>query len=216
MLEQRLCTALQPFLPAAALVPAVTFIIEKKVQLTVTGNRATKLGDYRHPFQGKGHRITVNGTLNPYAFLVTLIHEFAHLLVWEQHQNRVKPHGGEWKNAFTSLMKPYLKEQVFPDELLPVLHDYFENPRASSCADPELMRSLSQFDQGRNRYQFLEELPEGAVFITRQRRFYIKGEKRRTRFLCAEKGTGKQYLFHPLTPVQQRRADGSLMLELSS
>lgn len=215
MLEQRLRTALQPFLPAAALVPAVAFIIEKKVQLTVTGNRATKLGDYRHPFQGKGHRITVNGTLNPYAFLVTLVHEFAHLVVWEQHQNRVKPHGGEWKNAFVGLIQPYLQAEIFPEELLVVLHDYFENPRASSCADPDLMRSLSQFDKGRDRYQFLEELPEGAVFITRQRRYFVKGEKRRTRFLCTEKGTAKQYLFHPLTPVQQRQADGSPRLELS-
>lgn len=216
MLEQRLRTALLPFLPAAALVPAVAFIIEKKVQLTVTGNRATKLGDYRHPFQGKGHRITVNGTLNPYAFLVTLVHEFAHLVVWEQYQNKVKPHGGEWKRAFIGLMRPYLQQEVFPEDLLVVLHDYFENPRASSCADPDLMRSLSQFDKGRNKYQFLEELPEQSVFMTRQRRYFIKGEKRRTRFLCTEKSTGKQYLFHPLTPVQQRHSDGSPLLEVSS
>jgi len=216
VLEQRLQNALLPFLPAAALSPAVAYIIEKKVQLTVTGNRATKLGDYRHPFQGKGHRITVNGTLNPYAFLVTLVHEFAHLAVWEQYQNRVKPHGTEWKRAFIQLMRPYLAQTVFPEKLLVVLHDYFENPRASSCADPDLMRSLSQFDKGRDNYQFLEELPEGCVFMTRQRRYFIKGEKRRTRFLCTEKSNGKQYLFHPLTPVQQRHHDGSPMLEVSS
>ncbi len=207
-LPLKLRSALTPFLPAAAVEPAVDFIIEKKVQLTVTGNRATKLGDYRHPFQGKGHRITVNGTLNPYAFLVTLVHEFAHLVAWEQHQNKVKPHGTEWKRLFTGLMRPYLQADVFPPALLDVLSDYFKNPRASSCADPDLMRSLSQFDKTRDKYQFLEELPEGSEFMTRQRRYFIKGERRRTRFLCTEQGSRRQYLFHPLTPVQPLAVDG--------
>jgi hypothetical protein len=206
-LHQKLAQALQPFLPAAALEPAVDFIVQYKVALTVTRSRATKLGDYRHPFNGKGHRITVNGTLNRYAFLVTLVHEYAHLLAWERYKGQIKPHGNEWKQLFTALMQPYLQENVFPAELLTTLRLYFKNPRASSCADPDLMRSLSQYDTTRDLYQFLEELPENALFMTRQRRFFVKGEKRRTRIICTEKDSLRQYLFHPLTPVQWQKPD---------
>lgn len=204
-LPEKLSAALQPFIPAEAVPLAVEFIIRHRVQLTVTRGRATKLGDYRHPYLGEGHRVTVNGTLNQYAFLVTLVHEFAHLTTWEAHKNGVKPHGSEWKNQFTLLMKPYLTETIFPASLLEVLYQYFKNPRASSCADPELMRELANYDKKRDNYDFLEELPEGAVFMTRQRRYFKKGEKRRTRFLCYELSTRRAYLFHPLTPVQEQK-----------
>ena len=39
------------------------------------------------------HRISVNGNLNKYSFLITLIHELAHLLTFTQYKNRVDPHG---------------------------------------------------------------------------------------------------------------------------
>ncbi|HAD34265.1 MAG TPA: hypothetical protein DCF44_07170 [Chitinophagaceae bacterium] len=44
--------------------------------------------------------MSVNGNLNSYHFLITLLHEIAHMLVWEQFRNRVKPHGLEWKHVF--------------------------------------------------------------------------------------------------------------------
>lgn len=205
-LQQQLEDALRPFMPEAALTFAAAFLVEHRVQLTLTRNRATKLGDYRHPWQGRGHRITVNQTLNPYAFTVTLVHEFAHLLVWEKYQNKVLPHGSEWKKAFTWLMKPLLTEAVFPAQLLPVLHRYFESPKASSCADPDLMRALGQYTDRPEHIKLLEEVPEGSLFATlRPARVFRKLEKRRTRFLCLELKTGKHYLVHHLTEVQLPR-----------
>lgn len=201
-LQLQLENALRPFLPEKALSYAVTFLVEHRVQLTLTRGRATKLGDYRHPWQGKGHRISVNQTLNRYAFLITLIHEFAHLLVWNAHKNKVKPHGDAWKNSFRTLMQPLLHAEVFPPELIPVLQQYFSSPKASSCSDPALMRSLAAYDQRPAHLQLLEDLVPGAHFITRQKRIFKKLEKRRTRILCEEVSTGRHYLIHQLAEVQ--------------
>ena len=205
-LHRKLEDALRPFMPPAALGFAADFLVKYRVQLTLTRARATKLGDYRHPWQGKGHRITVNQTLNPYAFTVTLVHEFAHLLVWEKYQNKVQPHGGEWKRAFSWLMAPLLIPEVFPDELLPVLNRYFESPKASSCADPDLMRALGQYTERPKHVQLLENVPLGEAFaFGKPPRIFKKLEKRRTRYLCVELSTGKQYLVHQLTEVQVRQ-----------
>ncbi|MFN3529461.1 MAG: SprT-like domain-containing protein [Bacteroidia bacterium] len=200
-LKEQLCDSLAPYLPEAVVDFAANFLIEHRVQLTLSRNRATKLGDYRHPWQGKGHRISVNQNLNRYAFAVTLIHEFAHLLVWEQYKGKVLPHGTEWKSCFAELMQPFLNARVFPDELLPALQQYFHAPKASSCSDPGLMRALSAYDQRPEHVKLLEEIPHDTVFATKQLRFFKKLEKRRSRYLCVEIKTGKQYLIHQLAEV---------------
>jgi len=72
--------ALNAYLPDGAFAPVVALINQYKVHLTVTKARKSVLGDYRHAFQGANHKISVNGNLNKYEFLITLLHELAHLL----------------------------------------------------------------------------------------------------------------------------------------
>lgn len=100
---------LQKYIPAQAAILIARWIDEYKTELKISKSRATKLGDYRHPYGDKGHRISVNYNLNQYSFLITLVHEFAHLLNWNRHKNKVKPHGTEWKQAFQEMMKPFLR-----------------------------------------------------------------------------------------------------------
>ena len=69
----------------------------------VSKTRDSKLGDYRFSPQ-KGHQITVNHNLNPYSFLVTYLHEVAHLLTYQTYKNKVLPHGNEWKKAFHDVL----------------------------------------------------------------------------------------------------------------
>jgi len=72
---------LAQYIPEEAIDKVLNRIIEKKVHLKITRGRRTKLGDYRPPVRHSNHRISINHDLNPYAFLITFIHEFAHLLV---------------------------------------------------------------------------------------------------------------------------------------
>ena len=129
--------------------PAVPVILEwlkvQKAQLKITRGRNTKLGDYRPPLKYKFHRISVNHNLNKYHFLITLVHEFAHLTNWEKNRNQVKPHGNEWKREFGELMQNFIAADIFPADIYPVLNRFLKNPTSTS-ANTELTRKLRSYD----------------------------------------------------------------------
>ncbi|MEI2749608.1 MAG: hypothetical protein V9E88_12700 [Ferruginibacter sp.] len=59
---------LQDFLPEGSFEDVYHYLQQYKVHLTVTRQRQSILGDYRHAHDGKSHRISVNGNLNPIQF----------------------------------------------------------------------------------------------------------------------------------------------------
>ena len=158
----------------------------------VSKSRDSKLGDYRYS-PTKGHQVTVNHNLNPYAFLVTYIHEVAHLTTYLAHKNKVQPHGQEWKNEFYTLFEPILDEDLLPAELVKVLNAYLKNPAASSNGYQPLVDVLKSFDAEPPAGTPLVELAEGAHFALKNLRF-IKGKLRRTRYICKELNSGRNYL----------------------
>jgi SprT protein len=208
---EKIRTVLGPRLPAAAIENVVTLILEKPISMSVVRNRTSKSGDFRAPHKGNPGRITVNGNLNPYAFLITLVHELAHHHVFLDHERallkfsfrrkpRPLPHGKEWKAKFCRLMEPFLNSAVFPADVLPVLIRYFENPKASSSADHLLSKVLKRYDPPDMTLR-LEELPFDAVFTLHGKRFFRKKEKVRTRFRCVCLQTNRVYLVSPGAPV---------------
>ncbi|MGA0942253.1 MAG: SprT-like domain-containing protein [Flavobacteriaceae bacterium] len=183
------------YVPEAALMYCFEQIKRYGVHLKIVNERLSRHGDYRKLPYG-GHLITVNAGPNPYRFLITLIHEIAHLVAFIEHGHRIRPHGKEWKQTFKLLMLPLLNPAVFPKELLPVLATHFKSPKASSSADSRLDRELSRYDET-VRGVFVEELPEGALFAYREKRIFKKGSKRRKRYECLELETKRNYLFQP-------------------
>lgn len=194
---------LAQYLPVQAAPVIARWVIDYDCQFVVARNRKTKLGDYRPPFRGKGHRISVNCSLNPYAFLVTTVHEFAHLLTWNIHQRKVKPHGAEWKANFKQLMTPFLSLQVLPDDVQQAIYLHLENPSASSCADLHLFRTLQRYDQTSTEFIYVEDLASGSLFKTSNGRSFRKRDLLRKRYRCVEVKTGLIYLFNPLAEVLQ-------------
>ena len=157
----------------------------------VSKSRDSKLGDYRYSPQ-KGHQITVNRNLNSYAFLVTYLHEVAHLLTYLTYKNKVLPHGEEWKNSFRTIFEPILEEDLLPDELINVLKSYLVNPSATSTGHGPLVDVLKTYDAS-NSSITLHALPENQIFLLKNLAL-IKGKLRRTRYFCREANTGKLYL----------------------
>ena len=170
-------------------------------EFKISRSRASKLGDYRHPFNGAGHKISVNNNLNPYAFLVTTVHEFAHLLTWNEHKNRVKPHGTEWKKNFKRMMAPFYALDIFPEDIRRAITAYLENPAASSCGDLHLARSLKRYDIIDPSILHLEKLPEHTIFTLKDGRRFRKGPRVRKRFRCVCLDNQRVYLFNPLAEV---------------
>jgi SprT protein len=191
---------LSKYLPENTLQQIAFLLDNRKVHLKITYPRSSKYGDYRAPHKGKPHRITVNHNLNKYAFLITLIHEIAHLDTWNGYKFGVKPHGSEWKKTFSNLMQPFMNIQYFPSDILNALVAYMNNPAASSCSDAGLFRVLKKYDSTTS--NTLEDINSGEVFRLENGMILIKGEKLRTRYKCKEKSTGKVYFVNALAEVE--------------
>lgn len=190
---------LRQYLPDAAVEACHQLIRKHGVHLRVVDKRNTRHGDYRRMKDGS-HRITVNAGENPYRFLITLVHEIAHLLAFEKFGYGIKPHGREWKLTFQHLMLPFIRPEIFPADLLPVLAKHFRNPKASSSTDAALASALMQYDLPNNT-TCLEELPKGSVFEIYNGKRFRKGNQRIKRFECVELGSGRMFLFQPTAQV---------------
>jgi len=192
---------LQHYLPAGT-GPAVTaFLHQYKVHLTVARERKSILGDYRHRTHHDNHRISVNGNLNKYSFLITLLHELAHLLTYERYGNKVMAHGKEWKMIYGQLLRQFLQDNIFPPPVKKELSLSLSSPAASSCAEDGLLRALRKFDDKESLHRLVEEIPPNELFKLSDGRIFRKGEKLRKRFKCMEVKTGKIYLFSPVYEV---------------
>ena len=192
---------LSQFIPPVAVPRVLEYLHQYKVHLTITRERKSILGDYRHATTEKNHRISVNGNLNPYAFLITLVHELAHLVTFIKFKHQVSPHGREWKDCYALLLKDFLGKEIFPPLIEQTLKQSMHDLPASSCADEGLMRVLKKFDRD-NGMVMVEQLPEGQLFDIGEGRIFKKGKKLRKRFQCIEVDTGKLYLFSPIYEVK--------------
>ncbi len=193
--------ALRSYLPHGSFEQVQHYLLHYKVHLTITRARKSVLGDYRNAVNEKNHRISVNGNLNRYAFLVTLLHELAHLLTFDRYGHRVAPHGKEWKTLFSHILAEFIRLNVFPADITKALLDSLGNPAASSCADEQLLRVLRRYDPVKDGHVLVDELPVGALFTIEKGRIFKRGEKIRKRIRCEEIATGKIYLFSPVYEV---------------
>jgi hypothetical protein len=193
-------SVLEKYLPSIAVKPLTALLESNQVHLKIVNERQTRHGDYR-PLPDGSHRITINSNLNPYRFLITLVHEIAHLVAFEKYSYRIKPHGLEWKRTFQQLMLPFLRPEIFPMDLLPVLARHFRNPKASSDTDAAMSVALKSYDPPSDKI-YIFELELGAYFLTKEGRRFQRGKKLRKRYECMEVDTGKIYIFQPNVHIQ--------------
>lgn len=196
--------ALAPYIPEFTLDAVFELIKSNHVHLKIVNQRVTRHGDYRR-LQNGSHQITVNASQNKYRFFITLIHEIAHLIAFEKYGKNILPHGPEWKHTFQQLMVPFIRPEVFPTQLLPLLARHFRNPKASSDTDATLALALKQFDPPNDK-NYVFEIPYGSVFRIHNGKIFKKIAIRVKRYECQEIATGKIYLFNPNAEVELIKA----------
>lgn len=206
MHSEKLHSTLREHVPPTTAEYCFSLWQQSPFELKLTKSRQTKVGDFTSRKSAAHPRITLNHDLNPYLFLMTYVHEVAHLRVYLRHGNKVDPHGEEWKRAFQDLMIPLLQENAFPTEILHLLRLHMVNPKASSFADSDLTKALRQFDTGLQLIA-LSDIPVGSIFRL-QGRFFKKGLLKRTRVLCKEINTKRNYL----VPIDALVSDVQLSL----
>lgn len=199
MTQEEYAKALCEFVPEEVSSILTKWIFEYNIHLTISRDRKTKLGDFRINNRDNLLRISVNGGLNPYAFIITLVHEIAHAVVHIKYRY-AKPHGIEWKKEYQKLMVEIFARNVFPKDINSALANYMRNPKASSNADKRLYMALRKYDDNKHNVTYLQDLEEGAEFIL-QNRLFRKGKKRRTRFNCIEIGSNREYTVNALAEV---------------
>lgn len=188
------------YLPVNARSRCHNLVKDHPVTIRVVNPRRTKHGDFRKFSDGRT-QITINKMQNPYRFLITFIHEWAHWLVIQQHPCRTQPHGSMWKQTFKMLMLPFLQDQIFPENLLGLLAKHMKNPKATLDADPPLALALKQYDPANNK-NFIFELETGTRFQAGNGKIYELGHLRKKRYACIELSTKRTYLFAAHSEVQ--------------
>jgi hypothetical protein len=191
---------LKPYLPEQGLDQVLQWIDGRPVHMKITRGRTSKLGDYRPPQKDHIHRISVNGDLNSYEFLITITHEIAHMAVWEKYGRNVRPHGKAWKYQYASMMAALLEKNIFPDEMQQTIVKLVNNPKATSKSDTDLARALRNHNVDKDGY-FLEDLPAGAVFRLQNGRRFLKQEKLRKWYRCISLDNRRIYRISPVARV---------------
>ena len=191
---------LRPYLPDHGLEPVMDWINGHRVFMKIAKGRKTKLGDYRPPQKDNVHRISVNGDLNPYEFMITLTHEIAHLAVWQRYGKRAKPHGNAWKAQYSAMLCTLIEKKIFPGEIESIIRKQVTNPKANSKSNTELVRALHSHNPEQAGV-FLEDLATGALFSLEDGRKFIKHEKLRKWYRCTSQANHKTYRISPVTRV---------------
>lgn len=176
------------------------YLVKSNCQLLLRAPRKSKLGDFS--VRAGRKRITINRDLNPYRFTLTLVHELAHLMTYQNHKWKVKPHGVEWKNNYRSLLEMWQIRGLFSNSepLLSLFEQEFFHPSACSGIHVEKEMVLSQFDQ-RAGQVMLKEIADNQHFEFKGQ-LYSKGVLRRTRYLCRRLTNGKLYTIHQASWVK--------------
>lgn len=194
--------SLEKYLPEEFLESVIGLLLNHPVTFKIVKPRKTKLGDFRSGRNGDKHQITINGNLNRYSFLITTLHEFAHLITYEKYGRHVSPHGREWKKIYSDLLLPVIDSKELPEDVEIALTNSLIKVKASSCSDANLHRTLLRYDPKMEDQTTLESLDKNSIFALNGKTF-IKGKLRRTRFICTETTTKKQYLVSALAQVKE-------------
>ena len=194
---------LERYLPHGTYELVTHYIVKYKVHLTLTKERQSVLGDYRQPDGLGGHRISINSNLNKFSFLLTLLHEIAHLLTYLEFGPKALSHGKEWKRVFGKILHQFIGKGFMPNDVEHAVLGSIHNPGATNCTDEELVRVLKKYDKGRQNYHFIEVLKQGELFRTKDGRVFKRGEKIRKRYRCQDVSSKRIYLFSPVYEVEK-------------
>jgi SprT protein len=194
---------LADYLPNNSFNEVLAYIKHYNIHLLVTKQRKTVLGDYRHAAGWGNHKISVNGNLNKYEFLITFLHELAHLLTWEQYKNKVEPHGKEWKYYYSQLLQHFITLQIFPSDIINALQKSIINPAATANGETALLKVLRNYSTIKKPgFVSMEEIADGQMFITDKGKVFKRIGKRRKRIECIAIDTNLRYSFSILTEVK--------------
>ena len=181
------------YLPVKSVDYVYNKIIEHNINFKVSRPRNTKLGDYMAPTRSSSHKISVNSNLNKYAFLITFLHELAHLETWNLYKNRVDAHGKEWVEIFKHIILDVDNLDVFPEDISEYLNDKMIVTKGfAGNYKSKLNNILSNYNDEKD--LTLSEIGVGYRITLKNGRQFDVLEKLRTRYKCKDLSNRKLYI----------------------
>ncbi|MGC8864578.1 MAG: SprT-like domain-containing protein [Bacteroidales bacterium] len=146
--RENMIRGLEPYLPPGTASLVTDMILSlPNLDVKVVEPRRSRRGDYVFKQPVGRHQITLNWNLSRHNFLITFLHEYAHLVVWNRYGGKVAPHGKEWKNVFREVAAPILALGILHPAFTAAFSQYLRNPYATSVRDEALMRACILADQ---------------------------------------------------------------------
>lgn len=187
---------LEQYLPEGSLPFLQKWFADYFIHIKITKSRESKLGDYRKLPDGS-HKITLNSTMEPQLFFLTLTHELAHLIAFENHTpKRIASHGAEWKQTFRGMLMESIS--VYAQDLQPVIMNFARSPKAIFNSDPALVK---YFHTGEDTV-FMEDLAVGERFLYKSELYTVDSTEKK-KYLCTNQATGKKYYFKGIAVVKK-------------
>ena len=190
------------YVPDKAVDEVCRLLREADISLKIVPPRKSVQGSYRIPTAYRKHFITINDNLNPYTFLITLLHEIAHAHAYVKYKDI--GHQKEWKICFKHLLNRFILLDVFPVVIQMALEKHIERIKYSDVVDINLTKVLRQYDDNAtsdSKTITLQEIPKNAVF-SHDKGTFQKGERLRKYILCKNLTNNKMYRCHPLMLVK--------------
>lgn len=197
--EERYRAILANHLPSSAVGWVYAYLDRYRVHFHITRGRRSKYGDYRCPQSNHNfHEMSVNGDLPPLFFLWVFLHEAAHLETHLRYRSAA-PHGHEWQSEYARLMVETIA--FFPPETQPPI----QRLASRIPLNRTLMREVEMSLKGGSgpSAMRLDDLPAGSLFrlASKPDMLFKSVERRRTRWLCVERQSGRQYTVSGLAEV---------------
>ncbi len=201
-------SALRHFLPDEIAFDYILSLIDQQgIELEIKKERKTIYGNFKIEYRPEGRltKITINGSLPPFQFYFTLLHEIAHYYTTIKYGTRVKPHGKEWKNLFGKYLKRSLELDIFPEALKTQVRQYAENPKASSCSDSSLQIALYQLENKNDVWNLLalSDLSEGTPIESKDGSEYVFIKKLRKNYLLKSPDLKHEYIAPPTLEIKK-------------
>jgi SprT protein len=176
--------------------PAQSYVLElienSTFRIIMTNQRISRHGSFAVSRITRQPSVRISFQLSPHLFLLVFLHEAAHYKVWLHKGNRHVPHGKEWKNEFSLLLKPLLEIEELDNEFREAVYKVMQKTKATFNNDLLLLSIINRLDDG-NKFKTVREFAEGESFILSGKRF-IKMKTLRTRTKCFCPDDKKYYL----------------------
>jgi hypothetical protein len=180
------------------------WLISSPVPVILAKSRRSKHGDFRVPRNGRPAYVTINHDLHPVEFLITLAHEIAHFRNWRKHGRRARPHGPEWRNEFREMLMEVLRGELLDKEISAAVYLLYFKRKLIGSGSSELLNRLLGKSVDESGIMHVADLPEGAKFMLRSGKTFIKGRKLRKRYQCRDTVSSRIYSVHPMAEVKER------------